>query len=183
MRLTLTVLAPERQRGKVIPVAPATFIIGRDPGCQLRPASPLVSQRHCALLARGGKVFLRDFGSTNGTFLNGRQVQGEAELLNGDRLRAGPLIFAVGIGAASPAGGATPPPTKAPPRSAEEESAALLLAPAEGAAQAGGAGADGAGVPASSTEVQVRPIEQGGGGRPGQPQGGDSSAAARTILE
>jgi predicted component of type VI protein secretion system len=185
MRLMLTVLAPGKVRGKVIPVALSPFLIGRDPGCHLRPTSPLISKRHCALLVREGKAFLRDFDSTNGTFLNDRQVKGEIELLDGDRLRAGPLTFAVGVGAGVPVGRATPPPpTRAPPRSAEEESAALLLAPDEDGPQPGSPGVDRAGVPTGSTEMELPSTGPGGGdGRQPDRKAGDSSAAARTILE
>jgi predicted component of type VI protein secretion system len=169
----------------VIPVARSPFLIGRDPGCHLRPSSPLVSKRHCALLVRQGKVFLRDFDSTNGTFLNDRQVKGEIEVLDGDRLRAGPLTFGVGIGAGVPVGRATPPPpTKAPPRSAEGESAALLLAPDEGGSQPGSPGVDRTGVPTGSTEMEMPCTEPGGrdGLQPDRVKAGDSYAA-RTILE
>jgi pSer/pThr/pTyr-binding forkhead associated (FHA) protein len=185
MRLLLTVLAPEKLRGKEIPVGLSTFLIGREPGCHLRPTSPLVSKRHCALLVREGKVFLRDFDSTNGTFLNDRQVNGEIELLDGDRLRAGPLTFAVGIEAGVPIGKATPPPpTKAPPRSAEEEVAALLLAADDGGPPPGSPGVDGAGVPTGSTEMEMPSPEPGRreAPAPDRPMAGDSSSAARAIL-
>ena len=49
-------------------------------------------------------MFVRDFGSTSGTFVNGRQIKGEIELLNGDELRVGPLLFA---GAGDGVGGST----------------------------------------------------------------------------
>jgi pSer/pThr/pTyr-binding forkhead associated (FHA) protein len=71
------------------------FLIGRDPECHLRPVSPLVSKRHCALLVKDDKAFIRDFGSTNGSLVNGKQVQGEVELHDGDELRLGPLHFRV----------------------------------------------------------------------------------------
>src|SRR5262249_18227175 len=66
-------------------------------GCQLRPASQAISKRHCAVMARGGKVFVRDFGSTNGTFVNDAQVTGEQEIKDGDHLRVGPLEFKVRV--------------------------------------------------------------------------------------
>jgi pSer/pThr/pTyr-binding forkhead associated (FHA) protein len=92
MKLSL-VVAQGIHQGKVIPVPVAQFLIGRDEGCQLRPASQAISKRHCAILARGGKVFVRDFGSTNGTFVNDAQVTGEQEIKDGDQLKVGPLEF------------------------------------------------------------------------------------------
>src|SRR5579883_3329155 len=95
MKLSIVVLTPGPAEGKVIPINVPQFVIGRDPGCQLRPTSIHISKRHCALLRREERVFVHDFGSTNGTFINDRQIRGEIELLDGDRLRVGPLTFAV----------------------------------------------------------------------------------------
>jgi len=92
MKLSL-VVAQGVHTGKTIPVSAADFIIGRDPQCQLRPASPAISKQHCAISIRDGKVFVRDCGSTNGTFLNGEQIAAELEAKPGDRLRVGPLEF------------------------------------------------------------------------------------------
>jgi pSer/pThr/pTyr-binding forkhead associated (FHA) protein len=95
MKLRLVVLSPGPSQGKLIPITGAQFVIGREPGCQLRPASILISNRHCALVRRDEKAFVRDLGSTNGTFVNDRQIKGEFELRDGDQLRVGPLSFAV----------------------------------------------------------------------------------------
>ena len=65
MKLSLVVLTSGKSEGQEIPVPQAQFVIGRDPKCNLRPASPIISKRHCALLIRNGKVFVRDFDSTN----------------------------------------------------------------------------------------------------------------------
>jgi len=75
----------------------------------------MISKRHCALLQRDGKVFVQDFGSTNGTSVNYQPIKGEVELHNGDKLKIGPLLFEVRILQETPAeAGATPkPPTKA----------------------------------------------------------------------
>ena len=43
------------------------FLIGRDEQCQLRPASQAISKLHCGVLVRDGKIYVKDFGSTNGT--------------------------------------------------------------------------------------------------------------------
>lgn len=50
------------------------FRIGRDPASDLVLASSNVSKRHAELLHGDSIVFLRDLGSTNGTFVNGRRV-------------------------------------------------------------------------------------------------------------
>jgi pSer/pThr/pTyr-binding forkhead associated (FHA) protein len=115
MKLSLVVRATGKQEGQVIPITLSQFVVGRDPQCHLRPASPMISKRHCALLQREGKAYIRDFGSTNGTFVNDQPVKDEAELHSGDRLKIGPLVFEVRLVAEPTAAkGATPkPPTRA----------------------------------------------------------------------
>ncbi|HUQ68428.1 MAG TPA: EAL domain-containing protein [Planctomycetaceae bacterium] len=57
-----------------VPVAKLPFSIGRDPANDLRLDSKLVSKRHAELIATSRTVFVRDLGSTNGTFVNGRRI-------------------------------------------------------------------------------------------------------------
>jgi predicted component of type VI protein secretion system len=111
MKLSLIVLASGKQEGKVLEIKLPQFLVGRDPQCHLRPASSLISKRHCVILQREGKAFVRDFDSTNGTFLNDEPVRGEVELHNDDRLKIGPLLFTVRL----EAGAAVNRPTPAPP--------------------------------------------------------------------
>lgn len=122
MKISL-VVAQGVHTGKVIPVTSAEFVIGRDPQCQLRPASPAVSKQHCAISARDGKVYLRDCGSTNGTFLNNEQIAGEREVKSGDRLRVGPLEFDLRIEAPSPTSKSTPAAKPAPAPAAAKPAA------------------------------------------------------------
>jgi pSer/pThr/pTyr-binding forkhead associated (FHA) protein len=116
MKLNLVVLTPGKGEGMSIPITLGQFLIGRDPQCNLRPASPLISKRHCAVVVKGEQVFLHDFGSTNGTLLNDQPVTGEVELHNEDRLKVGPLSFLVRMEPTSvPVDKKTPmPPTKTP---------------------------------------------------------------------
>jgi pSer/pThr/pTyr-binding forkhead associated (FHA) protein len=78
-----------------IPVQRFPFLIGRDPRCHLRPATPLVSARHCSIDCRDERVLIRDLNSTNGTSLNGLLIQAETELHDGDKLRVGPIKLQV----------------------------------------------------------------------------------------
>jgi predicted component of type VI protein secretion system len=113
MKLSLVVLTEGKQRGKVLNITLAQFLIGRDPQCHLRPASALISKRHCALIQRDGKAFIRDFDSTNGTLLNDQPIKGEVELHHDDQLKVGPLLFAIRLEASPPVNRPTPaPPTK-----------------------------------------------------------------------
>lgn len=115
MKLHLLVLTTGKQEGKLIDIKLPQFLIGRDPQCHLRPASPMISKRHCAFIQKDGKVYIRDFGSTNGTFVNDEPVQGERELHNDDQVKVGPIVFAVRLEAeAKPASGLTPVPATQP---------------------------------------------------------------------
>jgi predicted component of type VI protein secretion system len=132
MKLSL-VVAQGVHTGKVIPITTPEFIIGRDPQCQLRPASPAVSKQHCGIAVRDGKVFVRDCGSTNGTFVNGEQVAADREVKSGDRLRVGPLEFDVKIEVGAPA--AKPTPVQAKP-AGKPAPAQVKKAPAKAAVAA-----------------------------------------------
>lgn len=123
MKLSLLV-NQGKPEAKEIPIRLAQFLIGRDPECQLRPASALVSKRHCAVLVREGKVFLRDFDSTNGTLVNGKPLKGETELKDGDEFKVGPLTFRVKLSVTS-----VDTPTPVPPTSAAKKPAALAKQP------------------------------------------------------
>jgi pSer/pThr/pTyr-binding forkhead associated (FHA) protein len=102
MKLSLVVQKPGHNLGRVLEIKLSQFVIGRDPQCHLRPASPKISQRHCAVLQRDNKVFIRDYESTNGTFVNDVPVKGEIELHDGDRLKMGSLLFEVKIDVSAP---------------------------------------------------------------------------------
>lgn len=92
------VVAQGVHAGKKIPVSAASeFLIGREASCQLRPASPSISKQHCGITIRGEQAFVRDCGSTNGTFVNEEQVAGEREVRHGDKLRVGPLEFTISM--------------------------------------------------------------------------------------
>jgi len=83
--------------GRELPVVGPKFLVGRAEDCQLRPRSDLISRHHCVLLVEEGLVAVRDFGSKNGTSVNGARVRGECELKSGDKLTIGPLEFEVAI--------------------------------------------------------------------------------------
>jgi pSer/pThr/pTyr-binding forkhead associated (FHA) protein len=126
MKLSLVVVNAGKASGQTIPIKIPQFVIGRDPDCNLRPASAMISKKHCAFMVKGGKVSLHDFGSTNGTFLNDEPVKGEVALKHDDVVKVGPLTFKVAI-EASPAPSKPTPLPKAPNLNTEEDDAAALL--------------------------------------------------------
>jgi transcriptional regulator with GAF, ATPase, and Fis domain len=64
------------------------LVIGRAEDCPLRVLDEDASRRHAEIVVEGPAARLRDLGSSNGTFLNGRRVR-EAELRDGDLIRVG----------------------------------------------------------------------------------------------
>ncbi len=179
-------------KGKIIAIPHKQFLIGRDPQCHLRPASNMISKRHCALLLRGDKVFVRDFESTNGTILNDVPVKGESELKNEDRLLIGPLSFLVHIEAGAAASKPGPAETVKPPASEsvdDDSAAALLLDVGEGHETSTGGQVDSEGIPTGSTIMDLPALE----GADQKPSGNktpapkvpaaDTSHAAKAILD
>jgi predicted component of type VI protein secretion system len=154
MKLSLVVLTEGKAAGQTIAVTLSQFLIGRDPQCQLRPASAIISKRHCALLTKNNKVFVRDFDSTNGTFVNEEQIKGERELKHDDQLKVGPLTFRVVIeGGPVPVNKPTPlPKVPAADASDDESVAAMLLDLAD---ESGGVPKGADGVPEGSTVMEL----------------------------
>ena len=62
--------------------------IGRDPECTLRVEGKGVSRRHVQIYRQGPLFALKDLGSTNGTFMNGRRTQ-HAAIAPGAVIRIG----------------------------------------------------------------------------------------------
>lgn len=86
-----------RNAGQEIAVRGRRFLIGRAKDCHLRAHSELISRYHCALHIEEEGIFVRDYGSRNGAFLDGKRILGQAELRDGQRLQIGPLEFVVRI--------------------------------------------------------------------------------------
>lgn len=97
-QLVKLVIEVGKSKGKSITVGTSRFVIGRDPRCQLRPASEAISRVHTRIDQRDGHVYVRDLGTTNGTLLGTRVLRGEeAEAQDGDQLQIGPLVFKLSI--------------------------------------------------------------------------------------
>ena len=132
MKVSLVVMTEGKSAGQTIPITLTQFVIGRDPQCNLRPASALISKRHCALIQKNGRVHVQDFNSTNGTFINDAPLKGEAPLQNGDILKIGPLAFRVVIESSVAVNKPTPIPAKAGATDDDSVAAMLLSLQEEG---------------------------------------------------
>lgn len=66
-----------------------SITLGRNRDIELPLPDLKLSRRHCQITLRGGKGFVGDLGSTNGTFLNGTRISSEVELNDFDRIVLG----------------------------------------------------------------------------------------------
>ena len=64
-------------------------IFGRSDGADIRVHDQFASSAHARIYDRGGYMYLEDMGSTNGTYLNGRQVKSVERLQMADTIRIG----------------------------------------------------------------------------------------------
>ena len=71
------------------------FVVGRKSGNALRLQFNTVSGRHARMSIRGGKLFLEDLGSTNGTFVNGKRISGEVPVDEEDLIHFAEAPFRV----------------------------------------------------------------------------------------
>ncbi|MGL4553984.1 MAG: FHA domain-containing protein [Gemmataceae bacterium] len=70
--------------------------VGRGEGCDIALfGDPSVDKLHARIVAQGGRYFVEDAGSVQGTAVNGRPVSGRAALRDGDRIEVGraTLVF------------------------------------------------------------------------------------------
>ncbi len=68
-----------------------TTMIGRAKEADLRFEDDEMSRKHCSIIQKDGKFFVRDENATNGTFLNDQLLNASElyELKNEDELRVG----------------------------------------------------------------------------------------------
>ena len=63
--------------------------MGRSDGAAIRIDDPFASSAHARIFPQGEYMYLEDMGSTNGTYLNGRQVKATERLKMADVIRIG----------------------------------------------------------------------------------------------
>jgi pSer/pThr/pTyr-binding forkhead associated (FHA) protein len=63
--------------------------IGRSPTADIQIDDPFASSAHARIFSRAQFMYIEDMGSTNGTFLNGRQLRKPEQLKVADSIRIG----------------------------------------------------------------------------------------------
>lgn len=112
--------------------------LGRDPACGLTFSDPSLSRRHAEVFLEGGYAFIRDLGSSNGTWVDGQLVGPQpVQLRPGQTIYLGmvPLVASWQGGAGGVDGGRTmavamPPELKAMVEQRQAQMAMLARAPA-----------------------------------------------------
>jgi EAL domain-containing protein (putative c-di-GMP-specific phosphodiesterase class I) len=85
----------EEGKSWIIDLRPLPYTIGRQQGANLRLSSSEISRRHAEIFRRDSQLWIREFGSTNGTFVNRKRVAGEQLLNSGDIIHFGRLEFRI----------------------------------------------------------------------------------------
>jgi diguanylate cyclase (GGDEF)-like protein len=75
------------------PLRDKQLILGRGDDCDIRIQDNSVSRKHAKIEPSAEGYFVSDLGSTNGTFVNDRQLDNPASVQDGDYLRVGNCIY------------------------------------------------------------------------------------------
>jgi pSer/pThr/pTyr-binding forkhead associated (FHA) protein len=90
------VLLKKNGSKKTFRLPDSVTVIGRRSNCDLYIPLTSVSRKHCQLNRHEAVLKIRDLGSRNGTYLNGKRVD-EAVIQAGDNVKVGPLTFTLQI--------------------------------------------------------------------------------------
>lgn len=84
-KVPLLVLKYNEVEMQRFPLVVDECVIGRAKECDVQVAERRLSRRHCQIFrGDGGRYFLKDLGSQNGTYVNRRRIRGFYELEHGD---------------------------------------------------------------------------------------------------
>lgn len=81
-----------RETGQMFNLTGKTVTLGRDATCQIVLDDPHISRAHAQITCNGSDVVIKDLGSTNGIFVNGKKVTEQA-LLDGDKILIGTRMY------------------------------------------------------------------------------------------
>ncbi len=89
MRLVFSMVRPDGSPSRDYTVEGETLQIGRDEESDVVLDASNVSSKHAKICLVNGSFVLQDLGSTNGTLLNGRKIEGSASISSGCTLQFG----------------------------------------------------------------------------------------------
>ena len=97
MNVKLVLFKSTKDQTELVIAEPVT-VLGRGRGCQIQFVDSKVSRHHCQLTLTGEKMFVRDLGSANGTYVNMTLIEDEVELTHGDTVTIGRYVMTVQMG-------------------------------------------------------------------------------------
>jgi sigma-B regulation protein RsbU (phosphoserine phosphatase) len=80
-------------KGMIFPLVQPSISIGRSASNAIQIVDRRVSRQHAELRAEGGTYGVKDLGSKNGTYVNGKLIEGDRILGSGDRVQVGDTIM------------------------------------------------------------------------------------------
>jgi FHA domain-containing protein len=83
------VAAMGNEPGTVFDLGDGGATMGRSASADIEVDDPFASSAHARIFPRGDFMFIEDMGSTNGTYLNGRQLRRPEQLKMADKIRIG----------------------------------------------------------------------------------------------
>jgi pSer/pThr/pTyr-binding forkhead associated (FHA) protein len=92
-QLRLPYLVPSGNGGTATYPLKTMLSLGRMPNNDVVIGDPEVSRSHAVILRREGMTRVRDLNSANGTWVNGRRIEREEPLHNGDTVTLGDSSF------------------------------------------------------------------------------------------
>jgi len=78
-------------QGRSLPINLPVTNLGQSPECQITLTDPSLSAFHAQLVRHDAGLYLRDLGSSSGTWVNGQCLVGPHPLRDGDQIRIGQL--------------------------------------------------------------------------------------------
>ena len=115
-KITLTITQGKLSKQQYVFESRSTCIVGRNDDCNLQIADKVdmtISRYHCLLDINPPDIRVRDLGSLNGTFVNGKKIGQrqrqqpakeaiklnfpEYNLQDGDEIKLGDILFKIGV--------------------------------------------------------------------------------------
>ncbi len=93
---SIVTLGPQ-DAGKVYRLDTGECLLGRRLDCHICIPDQRISRRHARIRREGDGYALEDLGSCNGTFVNGRRIQGSSKLRHGDEVEIGASRFRIDL--------------------------------------------------------------------------------------